>query len=426
MDEAVFQAGSDGRRPFALAVIIMLLCGCVDTVASGGGNVICEGACDAFSEVTLLICEERALANAEPDCADLSARDIGIDPSIAEVPVRFYVVVEGISTISGAQLALRFYDTDETPVRSIAIDDTSDGAKVVEWDGHDDFGNDVVSPFHTARLEVTIDGNTATSSGHVIATLLSLPDEGAGFYHHLGTDRANTDDWGRVHVVEALVDIGRGWTHQNRIAYLDLSSHNGGEFRPHHFHRHGECVDIRYIRTDEEGPLDLRWGTSTYDRDASQQLVDALFNHGAVEVFVDQRAAIDGDDIVHVAGHSNHLHASFGLTSGDTGAGRAINQGYVGGPCADDSDCPLRDGFCLLDEGGSIGVCTRECDEACSDYIGGIYTLNECVTFEGQRLCLPALDRERYPDSGCRADLSAQQLPSLDQNNASTDVCVPQ
>lgn len=413
-------------RPLLTAALFMLLGGCVDTAGPGVGIVECEGACDGFSNVTLLICEERAVANGDPACPEVSARDISIDPAIAEVPVRFYVAVEGASSLSGAQLALRFYDADDTSVRSIAIDNLTDGAKVVDWDGHDDFGNDVVSPFHTARLELTADGNTATSSGHVIATLISLVDEGAGYYHHLGTDRVNTDDWGRVHVVEALQDIGQSWTHQNRIAYLDLSAHNGGEFVPHHFHRHGESVDIRYIRTDEEGPLDLRWGTSTYDRAATQRLIDALFEHGAIEVLVDARAAIEGDDIVHVGGHSNHLHVFFGMTPEDTGAARAINHRYVGGPCADDSDCPLRDGFCLIDGGGSMGVCTRECDAACSDYVGGIYTLNECVNVDGQRYCMPALDRSRYPESGCRPDLTAQQLPSLDHNNAQTDVCVPQ
>lgn len=381
------------------------------------------GKCDGLDGATLVICGARDVAQGYPGCTAASATDMGVDPAIPEQQVTFQIVLQGLD-LPGVTVALELEDDQGQLVRTIALPNVSDGAHAVHWNGHDDAGQDVTAPWHTAQLRARRGADSVTGDGTVIATLFNLPDEGAGYYHPLGTDHRDTDDWGRAHVLEALAEVAAAWPHPRRIAFLDLSLQNGGEFRPHWNHRHGECIDLRYVRTDGEGPLDLRWGAADYDREATQQLVDALVAHGAIEIYADHRAELEGDFVVHIAGHTNHLHAKFGLTEGDTGESRPVNHQRPGGPCLDDSDCNVRDGICVMPEGETVGTCTVECSSACSDYVGGIYTLTECaLTAEGHR-CVPARDFARYPDTeGCRAGLTPQRLTSLDQSGALTDVC---
>lgn len=387
------------------------------------GAACTGGKCDGLDGVTMMLCGPRDVARGEPGCTTASAMDIGVDPAISERKIALQVVLAGLDQ-PGVSATVEIEDDQGQRVRTLPLHDLSDGAKQLFWDGHDDAGQDVTAPWHTAVIRARQGDHTAAGDGAVIATLFNLPDEGQGYNHPRGTDRQDTDDWGRAHVVRALSDVAASWPHATPIAYLDLSLQNGGEFRPHWNHRHGECVDLRYVRNDGEGALDLRWAKSYYDQQATQELVDALRAAGAIEIYADRRADLEGDFIVHVSGHTNHLHAKFGLTEEDTGAGRPVNHQRPGGPCLDDSDCNLRDGLCELPDGASVGTCTVECEGACSDYVGGIYTLTECVpTDEGHR-CVPARDLTQYPESdGCRAGLTPQRLPSLDQSNALVDVC---
>ena len=411
-----------------LSILAVTLVGCVaDTPGTGAlEGLDCGGGCDSAEGIVIHVCNARDAALERPGCEIASGTDIGIDPVIAERAIPINVLIEGFADLEGVTVALTIYDGDQV-VRSIAITDLSDGGHELFWDGHDESGLDVEAPFHIVRLEATDGETTLTSNEHVIATLVNLPDEGTGHNHPLGTDRANTDDWGRTHVVEALRNIAAEWSETSEIpiAFLDLSAQNGGRFEPHLTHRHGESVDVRYIRDDGEGRLDLRWHGGHYDQEATEHLIDLFFEHGAIEVFVDQRADLEGDDLVLVDGHANHFHATFGRTPDETGAARAINQGHVGGPCADVSDCVIRNALCLRPEGTPVGVYTRTCDGACGDYVGGIYTASECVETDEGYHCMPARDSELYPDTeGCRADLDPVELPSRDHNGASTEVCL--
>lgn len=384
-----------------------------------------DGKCDTEGAAGLIICGPRDVARARPGCSEASATDIGIDPVTAEVAVPLHVVLENMSH-EGVQVALVLRDDAGEEVRRIDLWDRSDGAHRVIWDGHDDDGADVTAPLHSAVIEARHGDEVIEGHEHWIGTLVSLADEGVGYNHPLGTDAPDTDDWGRVHVIDALTAVGAAWPYETPIAYLDLSARNGGEFKPHWTHRHGESVDFRYLRNDGEGKLDLRWQKSHYDQQASQALVDMLFDQGAVEIYCDRRSGLTGDSIVHVAGHANHMHARFGLIEGDTGQDRPINDGRSGGPCEDDSDCNVRKGFCLRPEGATTGTCTVSCEKYCDDYVGGIYTLTECVDTQDGRLCMPARDHERYPATeGCREGLEAQSLASYDHQGALTEVCVP-
>lgn len=410
-------------------ILTVLLAGCMAETPAGRGaleGLDCGGGCDSAEGIVLRICNARDVAIERPGCPSASGTDIGIDPTIAERAISLHVNIEGFAELEGVSVALELYAGDQV-VRTIPLSDLSDGSHELSWDGHDDGDLDVEAPLHVARLAATDGETTLTSNEHVIATLVNLPDEGTGHDHPLGTDRVDSDDWGRPHVVEALRNIAADWAETSEIlvAYLDLSLQNGGQFEPHLTHRHGECVDVRYIRDDEEGRLDLRWHGGHYDQEATARLVDLFFEHGAIEVFVDERAGLEGDDLVLVDGHANHFHATFGRTSDDTGAGRAINQGHVGGPCVDASDCVIRNGFCLRPEGTPIGVCTRTCTGSCGDYIGGVYTVSECVETADGQLCMPARDTARYPETeGCRADLTLATLSAIDHGGDETEVCV--
>jgi len=184
----------------------------------------------------------------------------------------------------------------------------------VTWNGLDNLGMMATAPFYVARLELMLDGEVYASNEATIARLMSLP-EAPGIYHFLGSDGADRDDWGRVHVIDAFVATGAAWTGTYRIGIGDLSRQNGGVFSPHATHQHGECADLRYVATDGETQLNLAYSSHRrrFDRAATQTLVDQLFAYGASEVLADQRSGLTGANVTFLTGHSDHFHVRFPL-----------------------------------------------------------------------------------------------------------------
>ncbi len=278
------------------------------------------GSCDDSLGLTLHVCTDEDAASGAYGCREASAAEVGIDPAVAVSPARIRFVTRGLGRLRGVALELRIYDGD-SPRRALPVTDLADGRHGLTWDGRDETGELATAPFHLVRLEARIGEQVARSEDHVLATLFNLPDEGTGYYHFRGTDRVDRDDWGRGHVVDAIVAAGEGWGRPHRIGIGDLSLQNGGRFPPHVTHRHGECIDIRYVSRDGEEPLDLstRAGRASHDAEASQELVDALVALGAEEVLADSRSGLRGEAVRFVSGHANHLHVVFPLFPEDLG-----------------------------------------------------------------------------------------------------------
>ncbi len=155
-----------------------------------------------------------------------------------------------------------------------------------------------------------------------------LPRSGRGFYHSRGSDRPGSDNAGcddyvlqRLRTVgAALEEVGAG---AMRMGVLDISRPGGGPFRnpatgrkEHRSHQNGLDVDVRYLRKDRRSqPLNLKWDASSYDREASQQLVELFLLLGAEVVFVDDRSdLVDPQDLGRVrvlSGHHHHFHVRF-------------------------------------------------------------------------------------------------------------------
>jgi hypothetical protein len=289
------------------------------------------------------------------------------------------------------------------------------------WRGQDASGRDVEGLIRVV-VEATIDGVVLQSAPHEITRLIRLPDPGpnAGYVHPVGTDRKGTDDWGRPHVIEALVNTASEWPHRERpIAYMDISLQNGGKFEPHHYHQHGECVDIRYVRRDPGvAPLTFDTDSGSYDREATQQLIDLLIRHGAQEIWADARAGLQGEQIVRVGGHADHFHAVFAL---DSYRSLAVNEQYIGGDCLDQTDCDYLYSRCLVQPGQTFGVCTRACTTGCESRDGGRYTGTECVPTREGNLCLPAQDQRLQ--EGCGTNLWPRAVPNA--RGQTVEVCLP-
>ena len=140
----------------------------------------------------------------------------------------------------------------------------------------------------------------------------SLPDTGTGYYHFLGTDDPDTDDWGGVCWIHEKIRLpGDEWDRTPRIGINDLSIEGGGTFAPHTSHQNGRDMDLRYVRSD-----DLETGyafpNSGFDADETEELVDLLVDLGAVVIYLDSRTGISESDVVtHATGHHDHMHVRF-------------------------------------------------------------------------------------------------------------------
>lgn len=145
----------------------------------------------------------------------------------------------------------------------------------------------------------------------------SLVDSGVGYYHFLGSDPVNTDDWGCLGwSLSKVMTAGAWWSSQYsspRMGVGDISLATGGYFAPHSSHQNGLDVDMRYVRNNgTEGPIDFDGSTSSlYDEDMTQELVTQYCAQGATNIFVDSRAGLTGSCVQNASGHHNHFHVRF-------------------------------------------------------------------------------------------------------------------
>jgi hypothetical protein len=76
----------------------------------------------------------------------------------------------------------------------------------------------------------------------------------------------------------------------------------------HHSHTRGTAVDIRAIRKDRR-PVGVNFQSSSYDRDATQKLVDAIRREPNVARILFNDTSIEG--VQPYIGHDDHLHIQF-------------------------------------------------------------------------------------------------------------------
>jgi hypothetical protein len=108
--------------------------------------------------------------------------------------------------------------------------------------------------------------------------------------------------------------------------------------------------------------------------------------------------------------------------------GGPINPGWIGGRCAQDSDCAYHGGICLrAEEGFPEGLCTLACTSLCPDRTGPDDTVTFCIAgtgrLSGGGMCVSRCDFEREP-LGCRPGYHC--LPGARTSDASflRNVCL--
>jgi hypothetical protein len=174
-----------------------------------------------------------------------------------------------------------------------------------------------------------------TPTNGSILDALNLPDAHRNYYHYLGTDGTDTDDWGTLTLINRGEGVAGDWGDVTRpciqpeydpsppnrfgIGDMSLGDENtqifGGETPDHTSHENGLDMDIRFLRTDDaESPLDLESPqVAFYDVGATADLMGCFLYYTNVErLIVDTvYANIDfgGDTrIVHDVTHRDHFH----------------------------------------------------------------------------------------------------------------------
>jgi len=118
-----------------------------------------------------------------------------------------------------------------------------------------------------------------------------------------------------------------------------------------------------------------------------------------------------------------------GGQGGSGGCSEPVNEGFIGGACEDDEDCPYAGGFCLQREDGfPDGMCSLDCEQTCPDEQGAVMTF--CVYPEDigsaadAGLCTHRCDYGRCP-TGCRPGYQCQPLERYGEPETVVYACVP-
>lgn len=144
-------------------------------------------------------------------------------------------------------------------------------------------------------------------------------------YPNFSTTMCNQDpdgnglaDWGTAATIGQLEAAAATFaaTGQGKVPVGDVSFEHGGIINGHNTHRVGMDVDIWPIRTDNGQCTAGRitWQSSTYDRAATRQLIQAIRNaapgHIKVIYWNDQTLINEGLS-VSFPNHDNHIHVRY-------------------------------------------------------------------------------------------------------------------
>lgn len=182
--------------------------------------------------------------------------------------------------------------------------------------------------FDTSRMDLDPSRALGQPAAGTLEGGINLPDVGDSvttYLHTKGSDALDTDDWGTLALINSIEGAARQFHLQECLdaqsptphpaQVLDMSLRSGGFFPPHVSHQNGRDVDLRYLRTDDTGRLDLREADSVlYDQIATAQMIQCLISTERIErIFYDSvRTGIFGPAPIMVhdpsGGHSNHFH----------------------------------------------------------------------------------------------------------------------
>lgn len=224
-------------------------------------------------------------------------------------------------TFSECPLLDLFGGTDPLPVNANPWWDT-DGDSIsnaVELNDANDFQN-----FDTAQYDYNPSIARGLPNNGWIDCALNLVNSGTGYYHNVGPDAIDTDDWAVLAMIYMIEAAGREWYGLGkvppRIVINDLSrgdAHTqsfGGAFPPHDSHQNGLDVDIRYVRNDgQEIGLNIADDKQRqyYDAANTVVLLNRLRKYGRVTIiYMDTvHAGITvRDPIRYWDGHEDHFH----------------------------------------------------------------------------------------------------------------------
>lgn len=199
-----------------------------------------------------------------------------------------------------------------------------------------------ILPNVTPQVDIMVHARTTLHRGErtngSLIGAASLPDSGPGYYHYLGNDQVDKDDWGGVESTKRLIEtVGIQWAQNHptpRFGYGDISRQNGGPFlnpqtgAPEHIeHQNGLDFDVRYVGKEVtpgnnyEGPINLMDAydlTNRYDRARTIELLNLLaVNASLYRIIVDPNAGISSVDVPNTrididttGGHRHHFHVS--------------------------------------------------------------------------------------------------------------------
>lgn len=185
-----------------------------------------------------------------------------------------------------------------------------------------------ILPGTTPTVDIMVHARTTFHQGQrtngSLIGATKLPSSGTGYYHFLGNDAPDTDNWGGAESTNQLIQtVGAQWFQSHpmpQIGIGDISRVNGGPFSPHDEHQNGLDFDVRYVRKNGiADSLNLAVKSQKknwYDKTLTIELLRKFAANGSLyRILVSPlseitSADVPGVSIVQVSGHDDHFHVS--------------------------------------------------------------------------------------------------------------------
>lgn len=134
---------------------------------------------------------------------------------------------------------------------------------------------------------------------------MQLPQvSGNGYYSY----EPAANQYGTQDTIDAITEVGAQWQlsmSTRPFGVGDISLAGGGPMPGHTAHQLGRNVDVRPMRSDN-AQKPVKWTDPSYDRTATQLLVDNLKAHVTVQGINFNDPQITG--VKPLTGHDDHLH----------------------------------------------------------------------------------------------------------------------
>ncbi|MDQ7908258.1 penicillin-insensitive murein endopeptidase [Phytohabitans sp. ZYX-F-186] len=233
-----------------------------------------------------------------------SARGLGVDGIVGPRTWAALVVTIGRGASGPAVRAVQ-EQLNEKRNAGLAVSGTFDDAThaaVVAFQGH---------------AAIAADGIVGAVTWTNLAWHYAYPDMSAGLCDQ-DPDGNGTANWATGAAVAQLEAAAASFagTGQGQVPLGDASREHGGDIPGHSSHEVGLDIDVWPIRTDSAQCTAGRitWRSSTYDRAATRQLVQAIRSaapgHVRLVFFNDPTLIAEGLTTEY-AGHDNHLHIRY-------------------------------------------------------------------------------------------------------------------